>query len=72
MDEMHIGDNGLVKKILPKILRSYIYKKFGYETNVVVNKIDVVMDGAKTHIHIDVDGDLETRDLLSLIFNEHG
>ncbi len=66
MDEMKIESNfttGLVSKLVEMVVR----KKFGYDVDVTLNKFRTTVIEEKTHIHLDIELDLNKEELNKLM-----
>lgn len=68
MDEMKITSvftRGIVSKILRKVIR----KKTGYEIDIQLNDITTTIQNGKTHLHVDVDAELNKDELIKILKN---
>lgn len=68
MDEMRIVSKfttGMISKLLKLMLR----KKLGYDINIRLNEVTAKVDNGKTHIHLDVDAELEKDELTKILKN---
>ncbi|MCM1179352.1 MAG: CTP synthase [Clostridium sp.] len=66
MDEMRIVSKfttGMISKLLKLALR----KKLGYDIDVRLNEVTAKVDNGKTHIHLDVDAELEKDELTKIL-----
>lgn len=68
MDEMKIV-SGFTKGIVSKIVRMVLRKKMGCDANILLNELNVSINDGKTHIHLDLDAELEKEELLKLLKN---
>ena len=66
MDEMKIGSK-FTTGIISKLAAFAIRKKFGYDIKLNLNKVDATVVDGKTHIHLDVDGELEKEELMKIL-----
>ena len=66
MDEMIINSK-LMKGILSKIIRKQLKKKLGCDARIDINSIYATVIDNTAHIHIDIDGEIGTSDLDTLI-----
>ena len=65
MDEMKIKlSTKLMRGIVAKIASKVILKKFGFKPEIQLNGISIEKINDKVHLHIDVDADVEEKDLL--------
>lgn len=68
MDEMRIVSKfttGMISKLLKLTLR----KKLGYDIDIRLNEVTAKVDNGKTHIHLDVDAELEKDELTKILKN---
>ncbi len=68
MDEMRIVSKfttGMISKLLKLALR----KKLGYDIDIRLNEVTAKVDNGKTHIHLDVDAELEKDELTKILKN---
>lgn len=68
MDEMRITSvftRGIVSKILRKVIR----KKTGYEVDIQLNDVTTTIQNGKTHLHIDIDAELDKDELIKVLKN---
>ena len=63
MDEMKIGSK-FTTGILSKLIAMLIRKKFGYDVELKLNEVNATVIDGKTHVHLDVDAELEKDDML--------
>lgn len=68
MDEMKIGSK-FTTSIVSKLVSMVIRKKFGYDIDLKLNSIDATVIDGKTHIHLDVDAELEKDELTKILKN---
>ena len=66
MDEMKI-ESKFTAGIASKIVARAIQNKLGYEVDVQLNKFRTVVMDDKTHVHLDVDLELNKEDLNKLL-----
>lgn len=55
MDEMKIKSHFL-RGIFSKVITKKIKKKYGYDVNIDINDIDVVLTEGKIQLHVDLNG----------------
>lgn len=68
MDEMKIGSKfttGIISKLAALVIR----KKFGYDIKLNLNEVNATVVDGKTHIHLDVDAELEKDELTKILKN---
>lgn len=68
MDELKLVlSTRFMKSIITKILAKAIYKKTGYQVNIQINEIKAETYDGKVRIHMDVDGEINSGDLMSIL-----
>lgn len=68
MDELKLALNTkFMKGIVTRIIAKAIYKKTGYRVDIWLNEIKVETRGDKVRLHMDVDADVNTEDLINII-----
>lgn len=66
MDEMKIGSKfttGIISKLVSMVIR----KKFGYEVGLKLNEVNATVIDGKTHVHLDVDAELDKEELTKIL-----
>lgn len=66
MDEMKIGSKfttGIISKLVSMVIR----KKFGYEVELKLNEVNATVIDGKTHVHLDVDAELDKEELMKIL-----
>jgi hypothetical protein len=66
MDEMNVISKfltGVISKITNKVLK----KKLGYEINIKLNEVRANIIDGKTHIHLDIDAEMDKEELMKMI-----
>lgn len=66
MDEMNVISKfltGVISKIMNKVLK----KKLGYEINIKLNEVRANIIDGKTHIHLDIDAEMDKEELMKMI-----
>lgn len=66
MDEVNITTK-FSTVILSKIFKNLIRKKTGYFTNPSLNSFKMSVDSEQTHIHLDMDIDIENGEFLRFL-----
>ena len=66
MDEMKIGSK-FTTSIISKLVALTIRKKFGYDVKLNLNEVDATVTDGKTHVHLDVDAELEKDELMKIL-----
>ena len=62
MDIMKIKTK-FMRGIIAKLISMTVYKKFGYKIDVNLEDIDIQIDEANAHVHINADVDMKVDDL---------
>lgn len=68
MDEMKIVSK-FTTSMISKLLRMMLRKKLGYDVVIKLNEVTAKVDNGKTHIHLDVDAELEKDELTKILKN---
>lgn len=66
MDEMKIVSiftTNMISKLVKMVLR----KKLGYNVDIQLNEIKTTITDGKTHVHLDVDAELEKEELMKML-----
>jgi len=66
MDEMKIVSK-FTTNIISKLVARMLRKKLGYEVDIQLNEVKTTVTDGKTHIHLDVDAELEKEELLKIL-----
>ena len=66
MDEMRIVSK-FTRGIISKALKMVVRKKTGYNVDIQVNEITTTIDDGKTHLHVDIDAELEREELIKIL-----
>lgn len=66
MDEMKIQSK-LMRGILSRIITKELKKKLGCDVNIRIRSLSAATIDNTTRIHVDVDGEINTEDLDTLI-----
>jgi ABC-type uncharacterized transport system auxiliary subunit len=66
MDEMKIVSK-FTRGIISKVLKKVIKTKTGYEVNIQLNNVTTTISEGKTHVHLDVDAELERDELMKIL-----
>ena len=68
MDEMRIVSKftwGIISKAIKMVIR----KKTGYNIDIQLNEAITTISDGKTHLHLDVDAELDKDELMSILKN---
>lgn len=68
MDEMKIVSK-FTTGVISKLLKFTLRKKLGYDIDIRLNEVTAKVDNGKTHIHLDVDAELEKDELTKILKN---
>lgn len=66
MDEMRIVSK-FTREIISKAIKMVIRKKTGYNVDIRLNEAIVTVSDGKTHLHMDVDAELDKDELISIL-----
>ena len=66
MDEMKIGSK-FTTSIISKFASLAIRKNFGYDVKLNLNDVNATVVDGKTHVHLDIDADLEKDELTKIL-----
>lgn len=66
MDEMRIVSK-FARGIVSKAVKMVVHKKTGYDVDIQLNEITTTITDGKTHLHLDVDADLEREELIKIL-----
>lgn len=59
MDELKVTSK-FMTMMISKLVKTVIYKKFGYDVNIRINEIGVTSVDKNIHVHLNVDGDIDS------------
>ena len=68
MDEMKIGSK-FITSIISKLASALINKKVGDDIKLKLNEVNATIADGKTHVHLDIDADLEKDELVKILKN---
>lgn len=68
MDEMKIVSK-FTTNVISKLLKMVLRKKLGYNVDIQLNEIKTTINEGKTHIHLDVDAELDKDELTKILKN---
>ena len=66
MDEMRIVSK-FTRGIIYKAIKMVIRKKTGYNIDIQLNEAITTISDGKTHLHLDVDAELDKDELMSIL-----
>ena len=66
MDEMRIVSK-FTRGIISKAIKMVIHKKTGYNIDILLNETITTVSDGKTHLHLDVDAELDKDELMSIL-----
>ena len=70
MDELKLRlSTRFMRSIVTKIIKKAIFKKFGYQIDILLNELEVETIDGKVHIHANVDAELDNAEFLKIIKN---
>lgn len=68
MDEMKI-ETKFTTNMISKLVKMVLQKKLGYNIDIQLNEIRTTITNGKTHVHLDVDAELEKEELVKILKN---
>ena len=68
MDEMKIVSK-FTTNVISKLVKMVLQKKLGYDVDIQLNEIKTTITDGKTHVHLDVNAELEKEELLKILKN---
>ena len=68
MDEMKIVSK-FTTNVISKFVKMVLRKKLGYDVDIQLNEIKTTITDGKTHVHLDVDAELDKEELLKILTN---
>lgn len=66
MDEMKIVSK-FTTNMISKLVKMVLRKKLGYNVDIQLNEIKTTITDGKTHVHLDVDAELEKEELIRIL-----
>ena len=66
MDEMKIVSK-FTTNMISKLVKMVLRKKLGYDIDIQLNEIKTTITDGKTHVHLDVDAELEKEELMNIL-----
>lgn len=66
MDEMKIVSK-FTRGMISKLLKMVIHKKSGYNVDIQLNEVIATVTDGKTHLHLDIDADLDKDELMKIL-----
>lgn len=66
MDEMKIVSK-FTTNVISKLVGMVLRKKLGYDVGIQLNEIKTTITDGKTHVHLDVDAELDKEELLKIL-----
>lgn len=55
--------------VISKLVNTVLRKRLGYDLDIRLNEIKTTITDGKTHVHLDVDAELEKEELLKILKN---
>lgn len=68
MDEMKIVSK-FTTNMISKLIKLVLRKKLGYNVDIQLNEIKTTITDGKTHVHLDIDAELEKEELAKILKN---
>lgn len=67
MDELKLSlSTKFMKGIVAKLIARAIRKKVGCDIDILLNNVSLKHDGGRVYIHVDVDAEMDSKDLTKL------
>lgn len=66
MDEVRIVSK-FTRNVISKLLKMTLRKKLGYNINIQLNEVNATVTDGKTHVHLDVDAELDKDELMKIL-----
>ena len=66
MDEMKIVSK-FTTNMISKLVKMVLRKRLGYDIDIQLNEIKTTITDGKTHVHLDVDAELEKEELVKIL-----
>lgn len=66
MDEVRIVSK-FTRDVISKLLKMMLHKKLGYNIDIQLNEVNATITEGKTHIHLDVDAELDKDELMKIL-----
>lgn len=66
MDEMKIVSK-FTTNMISKLVKMVLRKKLGHNIDIQLNEIKTTITDGKTHVHLDVDAELEKEELMNIL-----
>ena len=66
MDEMKIVSK-FTTNMISKLVKMVLRKRLGYDFDIQLNEIKTTITDGKTHVHLDVDAELEKEELVKIL-----
>lgn len=68
MDEVKIVSK-FTRSVISKLIKTVLHKKLGYNIDIQLNEVNTTITEGKTHVHLDVDAELDKDELLKILKN---
>lgn len=68
MDEVKIVSK-FTRSVISKLIKVVLHKKLGYNVDIQLNEANATITDGKTHVHLDVDAELDKDELLKILKN---
>ncbi len=66
MDEVKIVSK-FTRSVISKLIKAVLHKKLGYNVDIQLNEVNATITDGKTHVHLDVDAELDKNELLKIL-----
>lgn len=68
MDEMRIVSK-FTTNMVSKLVKMVLRKQLGYNVDIQLNEMKTTITDGKTHVHLDVDAELDKDELMKILKN---
>ncbi len=68
MDEVKIVSK-FTRSVISKLIKAMLHKKLGYNVDIQLNGVNVTIMDGKTHVHLDIDAELDKDELVKILKN---
>lgn len=65
---MRLGST-FMKKVISKLIKKSLKKKFGYDVDIQLNELDVTIIDGTAKLHVNVDAELNKEELTKIVKN---
>lgn len=55
------------RSVISKLIKVMLHKRLGYNVDIQLNEVKATITDGKTHVHLDVDAELDKDELLKIL-----